>query len=133
MRIKKTALLCMALLLAICSVLTACSSKSTYRANNVLHIDELIIRNTTRTTIRDIELNVVDTRVHIACSVIFPQSMCSLGFQEIPLEEHETYLSWTQYKTGYSERVKASLIPSMPSAKVYIDILDKGKLKVSVK
>lgn len=114
-------------------LLVACSGTSNHQASKVLHIDELIIRNATSETITDVELNDIDAKTHIACSVILAKSMCSLGFQKIPLEDHETYLSWKQNQANYTEKVKSHSIPITSNAKVFIDILDKGRLSVSVK
>ncbi len=97
-------------------------------------INELIITNKTDGALKEVRLNVLDTKRFIACSIILPKTACSLGFKKTSLEEHPTTLTWSQNSNVYTRRVKAlNAQPEREVSTVHVDIHDDGKLSTYFK
>ncbi|MFT5451810.1 MAG: outer membrane biogenesis lipoprotein LolB [Enterobacterales bacterium] len=94
-------------------------------------INELIIRNQTKSALEEVELRVPKTGKIVACSTVFPATECSLGFPEFEHQRNHATLSWLQrgqkYQRDIITKIPEDLDMSKPAI-VIITIQDNGQI-----
>jgi len=80
--------------------ISACSLSSS--SDNKSSINNLIVKNLTRTDVKDVEIRVEKLKGLFTCNMILADSFCSNGFRERTYENNQITISWSDKKQRHT-------------------------------
>lgn len=113
--------------------LVGCESWSIAPDSDMI-FDEVIVQNHSSRSLEAFKLVDIDANRYFGCSLILPNSSCSIAFSKRRSEQHQAELRWQEGKQSYQQRLEAEWLESARAVKkVYIDIYPGGYFEAVVR